>query len=175
MSAAPDPAASAAPPAAHTSPARARALAGPSGTGRPRTGISTTTSTASGVCSTEHDTTVAWCEPAIPRALPQPPSASSNIRSAAARAARSAADSARCRVTTTDPTASTPANTTHPSMARAASQTVAEPASGTRPPPPRPRPVQRLPAARGLDARCSPLPKRPLVTTAMTTHPLRRP
>lgn len=61
-------------PQAQTGPARERALAGPTGSGRPVTGISTTTSTASMLSRTVQLTNRARCSPAIRAARPQPPS-----------------------------------------------------------------------------------------------------
>lgn len=127
-----------------TGPARERARAGPSGTGKPSTRTWTTTSTTSAPGMTSHETSSARCPRSSPAARPHPPSGSSSIRSAAASAARSAAESARCRAATTAPIMRLTRNATQPSIARDTSQMLAEPRSGGPRRPPRHAPGREL-------------------------------
>ncbi|GAA1259308.1 hypothetical protein GCM10009665_56780 [Kitasatospora nipponensis] len=112
-----------------TGPARAWAVAGPTGTGTPGTGAWTTTTTLSVPRSTVQETMRTRWAAATAAARAQPPSASSSRRSAAASAARSAAEAARCLAHSTDSSARTAPNTAKPSRASPTSQIVADPRS----------------------------------------------
>ncbi|MDH6138306.1 hypothetical protein P3T35_000283 [Kitasatospora sp. GP30] len=120
-------------PSDQTGPARARALAGPTGKRMPPTGALTSTSTLSSARFTVQETSAVRCAVARLAARAQPPSASTSRWPAAASAARSAADSARWRAASTAPRERASPQTASPATTSPTSQMLADPRSRSDP------------------------------------------